>query len=144
MLLRTNANDKNSPAETNIPPLIPAGAAHAARFSYISLMTVVATRELGALHKQVGQQVGDALMHAFRNVRFLRRIKQIEGSQLAPLAHHGKPIEHWNFMLQRTKTHHINIRLDFDHRFRARAVLRVHQDNVAVRVQHGCHTLVDR
>ncbi len=91
------------------------------------------------------QGPANALMNTSRHIIFLGSGIEVEGPRIVPVMHDGQPIEQQRAALLRDPAHDIGIGGNIEHRFRARAVLHVHQDDVGIggldlgrRLDRGC------
>ena len=70
--------------------------------------------------------------------------EQVEISLIVPLTHDGETIEQRNVVLLRHHAHIIQIRRHGNHRFRARAILQIHQNHVGPCLLQRSNSFVDR
>src|ERR1700731_777590 len=86
--------------------------------------------EVSGVEDKFRERTADTIMNALRKLDAVRRAKKVEISGVVPLTHDGETVEQRDVVLLCDQAHIIQIGRHGNHRFRARAILRVHQDHV--------------
>src|SRR5450756_2137763 len=97
---------------------------------------------LCCLDHEIGQQSCYAIMNTLGYVKFFRSRIQIERPQIGPKLHDVESVEQRHFLLQCNPTNVFRISTKGNHRFRARAVLSVDQNDISACRMDNIYTVV--
>src|ERR1019366_3352100 len=97
---------------------------------------------LDRLDHEIGQQSSYASMNTLGYVKFFRGRVQIERPQIDPKLHDAKSIEQRHFLLQCNPTNVFSICTKGNHRFRARTVLCIDQNDISACRMDNIYTVV--
>ena len=98
---------------------------------------------LGRLDHEIGQQSSYASMNTLGYVKFFRGRVQIEHPQIDPKLHDAESIEYRDFLLQCNPTNVFSICTKGNHRFRARTVLCIDQNDISACRMDNIYTVVE-
>ena len=84
-----------------------------------------------------------AIVDTLRKVDAVRCAEQVEIPLVVPVAHDGETVEQRNIVLLRHHAHVIQVGRRRNHRFRARAILQIHQDHVGSRILQRSNSFAD-
>ena len=92
---------------------------------------------------ELRQSAAKTIVHALGKIEAMRRAEQVKVSRVIPLTHDGETVEQRNVVLLRHHAHIIQVGRDRNHRFRTRAILHIHQNDVGACILQRGNPIID-